>query len=138
MVYPSDVIVIKRSDLLKCILTLDPKKERNPTIVENLEIIKNKYHNVEKIETIFKEFHEIIMGDDESKLDEFLKKYGETKISSFCEGIKKDIAAVKQAISSTISSGFVEGNNNKFKLIKRIVYGKMKLVNLFKKCFVTF
>lgn len=137
-VYPNDVIVIKRSDLLKCILTLDPKKEKNSIIIENLAIIKNKYPSVEKIENIFKEFHEIIMGDDESKLDKFLNKYTESKIKSFCEGIKKDIAAVKQAISSKISSGFVEGNNNKFKLIKRIVYGKMKLVNLFKKCFVTF
>ena len=53
-------------------------------------------------------------------------------------GLKKDIAAVKNAISTPISSGFVEGNNNKFKLIKRIVYGKMNLVNLFKKCFIAF
>ena len=61
-------------------------------------------------------------------------KYENSKISSLCNGLKKDIAAVKNAISSPISSGFVEGNNNKFKLIKRIVYGKMKLVNLFRKC----
>ena len=32
------------------------------------------------------------------------------------------------------SSGFVEGNNNKFKLLKRIVYGTIGLVNLAKKC----
>ena len=36
-----------------------------------------------------------------------------------------------------ISSRFVEGNN-KFKLIKRIVCGKSKLVNLFRKCHVAF
>ena len=49
-------------------------------------------------------------------------------ICDFCQSIKKDIAPVKNAISYNISSGFVEGNNNKFKLIKRIVYGKSKLV----------
>ena len=53
-------------------------------------------------------------------------------------GLKKDIAAVKNAISDSINSGFVEGNNNKIKLIKRIVYGKQKLVNLFKRCYLAF
>ena len=37
-----------------------------------------------------------------------------------------------------ISSGFVEGNNNKFKLIKRMVYGRSKIVNLTKKCKLAF
>ena len=53
-------------------------------------------------------------------------------------GIKKDIAPVKNAISLPISSGFVEGNNNKFKLVKRILYGRSKLVNLFRKCYLPF
>ncbi|MEE1031858.1 MAG: transposase, partial [Ruminococcus sp.] len=43
------------------------------------------------------------------------------------------MAPVKNAISHPESSGFVEGNNNKFKLIKRIVYGRSGLVNLSKK-----
>ena len=37
-----------------------------------------------------------------------------------------------------IRSGFVEGNNNKFKLIKRMVYGRSKIVNLTKKCKLAF
>ncbi|MFM2489779.1 transposase [Enterococcus avium] len=41
-------------------------------------------------------------------------------------------------MSHSISSGFVEGNNNKFKLIKRIVYGRSGLVNLSKKCLLAF
>ena len=49
------------------------------------------------------------------KIDTFISKYENSKISSLCNGLKKDIAAVKNAISSPISSGFVEGNNNKFK-----------------------
>lgn len=48
------------------------------------------------------------------------------------------MAMVKNAISNSESSGFVEGNNNKFKLIKRILYGRANLVNLFKKCYVAF
>ena len=48
-----------------------------------------------------------------------------------------DIVPVKNAISHPESSGFVEGNN-KFKLIKRIVYGRSGLVNLSKKCKLAF
>ena len=72
-----------------------------------------------------------------NELDKFIEKYN-IIIPSFCNGLKKDIAPVKNAISHEISSGFVEGNNNKFKLIKRIVYGKQKLVNLFKKSYLCF
>ncbi|MTL74975.1 hypothetical protein GMA27_04945, partial [Turicibacter sanguinis] len=38
----------------------------------------------------------------------------------------------------TESSGFIEGNNNKFKLLKRILYGRANLFNLFKKCYTAF
>ena len=78
------------------------------------------------------------MGDESELVDQFIDIYKDTEISYFCKSIKKDIAPVKNAISYNISSGFVEGNNNKFKLIKRIVYGKSKLVNLFKKYYVAF
>lgn len=70
-------------------------------------------------------------------LDSFIEK-SKDKVPSFCKGLKKDIAPVKNAISYSINSGFVEGNNNKFKLIKRIVYGKQKLCNLFKKSYLCF
>ncbi len=54
------------------------------------------------------------------------------------KGIKRDITPVKNAISLSVSSGFVEGNNNKFKVLKRIVYGRSGLVNLEKKCKLAF
>jgi len=59
-------------------------------------------------------------------------------IQGFIKSIKKDIAPIKAAISFNESSGFVEGNNNKFKLIKRILYGRCNLINLFKKSFSIF
>ena len=72
------------------------------------------------------------------KLDEYVEKYGTSEIEPFCNGIKKDITPVKNAISFSVSSGFVEGNNNKFKVLKRIVYGRSGLVNLEKKCKLAF
>lgn len=136
--YPKEeVVTITRAELLRDILTIDPDL-KNKKLEKYLDIIEEKYPIVKEVKTIFKEYHSVIMGQDADRLDEFLQKYDKSIIQSLCEGIKKDIAAVKNAISSPISSGFVEGNNNKFKLIKRIVYGKMKLVNLFKKSFLAF
>ena len=136
--YPDDVIVIKRTDLLRHILTIDPKKEKDKAISENLDLIKGKFTIVEWASGAFHQFHEILMGDDPEKIDVYIEKYEGTELSSFCNGLEKDIAPVKNAISLDVSSGFVEGNNNKFKLIKRIVYGRSNLVNLTKKCKLAF
>lgn len=137
-VYPEDVVTIKRNDLLRYLLTVNPKTKKDRTIETYIEKILDEFEIARTIKDIFCSFHRIIMGEDPTKLDDFLEKYGESKISSFCNGIKKDIAPVKNAISYDVSSGFVEGNNNKFKLLKRIVYGRSGLVNLEKKCRVAF
>lgn len=135
--YSSDEIVITRYELLKYILTLDSKKNKNKEIDEYLKIIEDKFSIVTNVKTIFKDFHDTIFSNDTEMLDIFIELY-KNDLPSFCNGLKKDIAAVKNAISNSINSGFVEGNNNKFKLIKRIVYGKQKLVNLFKRCYLAF
>ena len=134
--YPEDTVVITRLELLKNILTIDEKK-KNKDIEKYIEIIKAKYPIVREVQDIFYDFHQVMFGNNPNELDKFIEKYN-SKINSFCNGLKKDIASVKNAISNEINSGFVEGNNNKFKLIKRIVYGKQKLVNLFKKSYLFF
>ena len=137
-VLPPDVIVIRRTEILKYLLTCNPKVKKDEKVGMYIDKIKEKYPVAARVESIFKEFHGIIMGDEPENLDKFLKKYEDSEIKSFCHGIKKDIAPVKNAISYPISSGFVEGNNNKFKLLKRIVYGRSGLVNLTKKCKLAF
>ena len=97
-------------------------------------MIGEKYPVAIYVETVFKEFHGIIMGNDPVQIEKFLEKYDKSRLAAFCNGIKRDIAPVKNAISHPESSGFVEGNNNKFKRIKRIVYGRSGLVNLSQKC----
>ena len=133
-----DVTVINRTDLLKYILTCNPKIKRDAVIEKYIDEIKTQYPVVEKVERMFQEFHSLLMGKDETKLDEYLERYSNSEIQAFCNGLKKDIAPVKNAISLSISSGFVEGNNNKFKALKRIVYGRSRLVNLEKKCKLAF
>lgn len=137
MEYPSDITVITRYDLLKYLLTLNKKTIKNSCIEKNIEIIYEKYPITKQIQTLFKDFHEVMFGAVPDNIDIFIGLYQDF-IPTFCNGIKKDIAPVKNAISYEINSGFVEGNNNKFKLIKRIVYGKSKLCNLLKKSFVGF
>ena len=100
-------------------------------------MIFEKYPIAKQIQEIFIDFHEVMFNADPDNLDAFIELFQEI-IPTFCNGLKKDIAPVKNAISLEINSGFVEGNNNKFKLIKRIVYGKSNLVNLFKKSYISF
>ncbi len=107
-------------------LTIDLVKLKNKDIEDNIQIIFEKYPIAKDVKIIFKAFYETMFSNDEEMLDIFIGVY-KNKINTFCKGLEKDITAVKNAISSEISSCFVEGNNNKFKLIKRIVYGKLKL-----------
>lgn len=135
--YSSDETVITRRDLLKYLLTINNDKKKDKNIEDNLNIVIEKYPIANEIKTIFEDFHKTIFSGQPELLDNYINSYKDI-IPSFCKGLKKDIAAVKNAISNSINSGFVEGNNNKFKLIKRIVYGKQKLVNLFKRCYLAF
>lgn len=136
--YPEDVIIIKRNEILKYITTKNPKVKRDENIEKYLNIIKKRYDIVATLEESYDEFYKILMKKEPEHLEDFIKKYETSAIKGFIEGIKKDIAPVKNAISHDESSGFVEGNNNKFKLIKRILYGRADLVNLFKKSYIAF
>lgn len=49
------------------------------------------------------------------------------KLRSFAKGILQDFDAVDQAVSSQLSNGFVEGTNNKIKMVKRQMYGRAHL-----------
>jgi transposase len=102
------------------------------------DIIKERYEIVTVLEKAYDEFHKMLMGKERDDLKYFIRRYETSAIKGFIEGNKKDIAPVKNAISHDVSSGFVEGNNNKFKLINRILYGRADLVNLFKKSYIAF
>ncbi len=136
--YPDDIVAIKRNEILKYITSRNPKVIRDENTGKYLDIIKGRYEIVAVLEKAYDEFHKTLMGKEAGHLEDFIKEYEASAIEGFIEGIKKDIAPVKNAISLEVSSGFVEGNNNKFKLIKRILYGRADLVNLFKKSYIAF
>ena len=136
-VYPPEVTVLSRNEIIKRVSIKNEKKKVTDS-EEYLKIIKKTYPVVDEIERIYKDFYATLMGADVKKLDDFIHDYKKSVLSSFVEGIEKDIAPIKNAISYPNSSGFVEGNNNKFKLIKRILYGRSGIVNLFRKCYLPF
>ncbi len=52
-------------------------------------------------------------------------KYSSLKeLASFASGLEKDISAVENAVASDLSNAFVEGTNNKVKMVKRTMYGR--------------
>ena len=132
--YPADIIVVRRNELLRYIFTINPKKNLDPLITCYIDMIKSKFPVVDTIENMFKEFHAVIMGKEPDAIYGYLERYQGSKIAGFCDGIKNDINSIRNAISLDISSGFVEGNNNKFKMLKRVLYGRTGLVNLEKRC----
>ena len=128
--YEHDIVEISRKKVLKYILTLNSNIQTD-YISHFMPAIMKAYPILKCIRQVFIYFHSMIMGNDPEKLDNFLEMYEKTELSSFCNGIKKDKEAVKNTIiHHDISSGFVEGNNNKFKVIKRTSYGRNKLKSL--------
>ena len=136
--YPEGVEGVSRGALLKYILTCNPKTQLNAKVGEVIGLVKEKFPVLAEAGRAFQSFHSIIMGDSPEALDEFLEAYSDSVYKPLCDSIKKDIAPVKYAISLPVSSGFVEGLNNKFKLLKRSLYGRSKFVNLYKKCMLAF
>jgi transposase len=48
------------------------------------------------------------------------------ELHSFCAGLKRDLAAVVNGLTLPYSSGPVEGNINRIKMLKRQMYGRAK------------
>jgi transposase len=76
-------------------------------------------------------FHAIMRSKDEAQLDPWIAMAAESKLAAFAAGVEADKDAVAAAISTSWSSGQVEGKINRLKAIKRQMYGRAK-IDLFK------
>ncbi len=139
-VYPCEVEVISRSDFLRHLLIVNSKTQKNAYIVRAEELLFKKYPEAETIRNTFQAFHSVIMGDDVNALKELCKKECPIpELQGFYKHIlDQDLEAVSNAIKYTYSSGVVEGNNNRVKVIKRVSYGRLKLETLLQKCLIAF
>ena len=94
---------------------------------EQLDTIINKNPVIGLIYDAVKGFKETLFSKKEEELDNWIKYVEQLEIdeiNSFISGIKRDMAAVKNAIKLDFNNGLVEGSINKLKVIKRIMYGR--------------
>lgn len=80
-----------------------------------------------EVERCIKEFRILFSKKNLLLLYLFIDHYKNSEIkelSSFANGLKKDISAVENAVSSDLSNGFLEGTNSKLKMVKRTMYGR--------------
>lgn len=94
------------------------------------EIIFKKYPVLHHMHTYIREFREMFIKKSLAYLYLFIEKYQESvvgNIRAFITGLLKDIEAVENAVSSQLSNGFLEGANNRLKMIKRMMYGRAGL-----------
>ena len=87
----------------------------------------NKYPVIKQLKICIEEFRMIFEKGYQSLLYFFINKYKEVTeklINRFARSMEKDLEAIKNAVSSPLSNGFVEGMNNKLKMLKRTMYGR--------------
>lgn len=94
---------------------------------EIYEKVVAMYPEAGKIYEIVKDFKEIMFNKKYKKLEKWIqesKKHKIPEISSFLNGIERDLEAVKNGIKYDYNNGLAEGSINKIKVIKRIMYGR--------------
>ena len=94
---------------------------------EHHEILWEKYDVLKELEKCIREFREIFEKQNLSLLYLFVERYQNSSIKelvSFAKGLNSDISAIENAVAGDLSNGFVEGTNNKIKMIKRTMYGR--------------
>lgn len=87
----------------------------------------NNYPMLGEIRKCIYHFRRIFAKRSMPELYFFIEYYSKSEIpelKSFAKGLLRDIEAVENAVASELSNGFVEGTNNKLKMIKRTMYGR--------------
>lgn len=86
-----------------------------------------RYNVLPELEICIREFREIFKKKNMNYLYIFIERYKGSQIkelASFAKGLDRDLDAVKNAVASPLSNGFVEGTNSKVKTIKKAMYGR--------------
>lgn len=94
---------------------------------EIVDALVNEIPLLSSLRKLYINFRNILKGGCHQQLDVWIKNVqsiGRKRIDRFCNGLKKDIAAVKNAITYNWTNGLVEGNVNRLKNKKREMYGR--------------
>ena len=91
------------------------------------EYLLEKYPVIITLKVCIREFRRIFENNCQTLLYLFIEKYRSSPVkqfAGFAASLERDLEAVKHAVSSPLSNGFVEGTNNKLKMVKRTMYGR--------------
>lgn len=82
------------------------------------------------VDRLARQFIRMVKSRSGQGLDQWLQDVaasGIKSLQSFANGLRSDVAAVRNALSMPWSNGQVEGQINRLKFIKRQMYGRAKL-----------
>jgi transposase len=117
-------IFVNRRDIFKHIGS-DKKIDDN-----DKKAVYENHPEIISIDECVKDFRDIYQQKSIIMLHTFIQKYKKSHINdlcSFANGLNNDLATVENSVTSPYSNGILEGNNNKLKMIKRMMYGRAKL-----------
>lgn len=118
-------------------LLYKPIKDIKGISPEQLTAIFDNYPLAKDILDIVNEFKVLLKAKNTNALLLWMDKVsplGVPELNAFVGGLKQDINAVMNAISTDYSNGLAEGSINKIKIIKRIMYGRCRFDMLRSKC----
>ncbi len=91
------------------------------------ECLWNQHGSLPELDLCIREFREIFDKKSIPRLYLFIERHNKSglkEISSFSNGLLKDIGAVENAVASPLSNAFVEGQNSRVKTVKKSMYGR--------------
>ena len=97
---------------------------------DDVEFIKKSFPVIETLRQCLFQFRNIFETKSKNVLTEYIATYKGCELEPLkknAESMQKDFIPVTNAVVEEYSNGFVEGTNNKLKVIKRMAYGRCKL-----------
>ncbi|HEX5502448.1 MAG TPA: transposase [Thermomicrobiales bacterium] len=92
-----------------------------------LDLLAQQWPAAREARTLAREFDRLIRERDAAALEPWLARAeasGLREFGEFAAGLRRDLAAVAAALTETWSSGQVEGQVNRLKLVKRAMFGR--------------
>ena len=94
-----------------------------------MEKLCQLFPHIERAKELAQEFTRIVRERSSNKFNEWLRSAIQSKLKefeSFARGLSEDYEAVKNALCFKWSNGQLEGQVNRLKLIKRMMYGRAR------------
>lgn len=105
-------------------MVLQPPDKLTAQDLNFLDFLYQKVPQIKATAELTKNFKNLFSAKAEGSLQDWLTQALETtsELQGFAKGIQRDFDAVNQAVISNISNGQVEGQVNKLKTVKRMMY----------------